>query len=134
MTGPAPGKIEIENAQVYIKEGLRTKVLQDAHIYIHLKGYSYARVTHLDIEHPELNGIIEGEGGYYRILGIPYGLSIAIDKDRYVVIRHKLLNNILEDGESTFTWVGSKIDGIYIGFKKQHIKRLEELASEISKI
>ena len=39
------------DAKVY----LNAEELKNVHVYIHLKGYSRATVTHLDIEHPKLN-------------------------------------------------------------------------------
>ena len=43
MSGVAEGKFE----------------LKDAKVYVHLKGKSGARITHLDVEHPDLNKIIK---------------------------------------------------------------------------
>ena len=43
MSGVAEGKFE----------------LKDAKVYVHLKGTSGARITHLDVEHPDLNKIIK---------------------------------------------------------------------------
>jgi len=49
MTGPGEGKILLKNVKVYI----------------HLKGYSRAAITHIDIEHPLINEIIKpGETSY----------------------------------------------------------------------
>ena len=39
MSGAGEGKIE----------------LKDAKVYIHVKGKSGARITHIDVEHPEIN-------------------------------------------------------------------------------
>ena len=51
MTGPGEGKIKIGKADVYI----------------HVKGKSNARVTHVDIELDELNKIIKpGEASYVQ--------------------------------------------------------------------
>jgi hypothetical protein len=51
MSGPGEGKIKIGKAD----------------IYIHLKGKSNARVTHIDIELDELNKIIKpGEASYVQ--------------------------------------------------------------------
>ena len=58
-----------------------------ADVYIHLKGKSGARITHLDIELAELNKIIK-------------------------------------PGENTF--VGGKSGGVFIGLKKDMIKRAEK--------
>lgn len=49
MSGPGEGKIHLGKADVYI----------------HLKGKSGARITHVDIELPELNEILKpGENSY----------------------------------------------------------------------
>jgi hypothetical protein len=64
MSGPGEGKIKIGKADVYI----------------HLKGRSGARVTHLDIELPELNEIIEpGENSY--VGGKKGGVFIGLKKE-----------------------------------------------------
>jgi hypothetical protein len=36
----------------------------------------------------------------------------------------------LKKGEKTRTWVGGKEGGIYIGFKKEQIEKLEKIARE----
>lgn len=132
MTGGAPGKIKIKGTRVVIIKNRRVMKLEKPDVYIHLKGYSYARVTHLDIEHNDLNNIIKGEGGYFKIEGIPHGLIIHISKEERIVVRHKLINEVLSEDENLYTWVGSKIDGIYIGFKKKYISKLEKLASKLT--
>jgi len=51
MTGPGEGKIKLGKADVYI----------------HVKGKSNARITHVDIELDELNKIMEpGESSYVQ--------------------------------------------------------------------
>ncbi len=72
MSGPAPGK----------------KLLGKANVYIHEKGKSLARVTHIDIE---------------------------LDK----------LNKILKPKEATY--VQGKHGGVFIGLKKEMIKRAEKM-------
>jgi len=71
MSGQAPGK----------------KLLGKANVYIHEKGKSLARVTHIDIE---------------------------LDK----------LNKILKPKEATY--VQAKHGGVFIGLKKEMIKRAEK--------
>lgn len=39
------------------------------------------------------------------------------------------LDGVLEPGETTRTWVGRKFDGIYIGFRKERILKLERRAA-----
>ncbi|MCM8774633.1 MAG: hypothetical protein NC820_07900 [Candidatus Omnitrophica bacterium] len=74
MSGEGEGKIKLGKADVYI----------------HIKGKSNARITHIDIELDELNKIIK-------------------------------------DGESTY--VGGKSGGVFIGLKKEMIKRIENSLS-----
>ncbi len=75
MSGPGYGKKKIGKADVYIHE----------------KGKSNARITHIDIELPNLNDIIK-------------------------------------PGEATY--VQGKEGGIFIGLKKEMIKRAEKLLRE----
>ncbi len=49
MTGPGEGKYELKGAKVYIHE----------------KGKSLARITHIDIEHPDINKIIKPRMFYW---------------------------------------------------------------------
>lgn len=72
MSGPGEGKIKLGKADVYV----------------HIKGKSRARITHVDIELPELNKIIKS-------------------------------------GENSY--VGGKKGGVFIGLKKEMIKRAEKL-------
>jgi len=59
---------------------------------------------------------------------------IILDEEEFavssIVIANPLLNKILEKGESTRAWIGRKYDGIYIGFRKAEMKKLEKLALE----
>lgn len=64
MTGPAPSKVELEGATVYVHR-------KDAD--------TGATVTHIDIEHPDLNRIIEpGEKTF--VGGKEGGLFIGLKK------------------------------------------------------
>ena len=75
MTGPGEGKLSL-SAQVY----LNAEELPNASVYIHLKGYSRATVTHLDIEHPELNSIIPPKTKTFTwIVGIENGILIITE-------------------------------------------------------
>lgn len=125
MTGPGEGKIPLI-ANVFLS-GRQI----DAVVYIHLKGLSLARVTHLDIESPQLNlGIGKGagkdkKGDFLSIHGIEEGIQVPqID----VIISCTQLNDALRPGYKTRTWVGQKEDGIYIGFRKEHLLKLEKIA------
>jgi len=64
MTGPGYGK----------------KLLGKANVYIHEKGKSLARVTHIDIELAELNKIVKpGEASYVQ--GKEGGVFIGLKKE-----------------------------------------------------
>ncbi|MCD6522928.1 MAG: hypothetical protein J7K68_04205 [Candidatus Diapherotrites archaeon] len=76
MSGAGEGKYELKNAKVYIHE----------------RGKSNAKITHIDVEHP-------------------------------------LLNEIIKPGESTY--VGAKEGGVFIGLKKEMIKRAERLLERL---
>ncbi len=121
MTGPGPGKIPLDVTVFLVQEGRRTKL--PATVYVHLKGYSRARVTHIDIELPGLEEKIPKEGFYgcafyrdgFRILFGPFDLFV-LGKD---------LEGVFRPGES-IVYVGKKVGGIYVGFKKECVRRLEQ--------
>ena len=64
MSGSGEGKIELKNAK----------------IYIHLKGKSGARITHIDIEQNDLNDIIKDKEATY-CAGKPGGCFIGLKKE-----------------------------------------------------
>ena len=120
MTGPAYGKIRV-SAGVYIGEGKERRKIE-ANVYVHLKGYALARVTHLDIESPELN-LMKEKGRFLLVRGIEGGIEIP---GLRIMIKSRKLSKILEPGEKTRTWVGQKKDGIYIGFRREQIMKMEK--------
>jgi hypothetical protein len=84
----------------------------------------------LDIESEELNKILRPkEGGFFSIHGIEDGIEIKFEKHKVKVI-HEYLKEVLSKNEKTRTWVGGKEGGIYIGFKKEQIVKLEKIARE----
>jgi len=64
MTGPCPGKY----------------LLKGAKVYIHEKGKSFARITHIDIEHPDINKIIKPKEATYAA-GKIGGCFIGLKKE-----------------------------------------------------
>jgi len=141
MTGPAAGKFPLK-AEVFLLSGDKKKKVEDAVVYIHLRGYARARVTHLDIEHRALGKLIHrGMGNFLDIEGIKGGIIIQPKVERQIELHGKeiavqglavlspLLNEVLKEGETTRTWVGRKFDGIYIGFRRNEIAKLEGLAA-----
>lgn len=64
MSGPGEGKHELKGAKVYIHE----------------KGKSLARITHIDVEHEDINKIIKpGESTYAA--GKPGGFFVGLKKE-----------------------------------------------------
>jgi len=115
----------------------------DAEVYIHLKGYARARVSHLDIEKIGLGKVIHrGRGNFLEIRGVENGLEVILREKRQIdlngeeiavssiVLDCPLLNEIIEKEKSSKAWVGRKYDGIYIGFRKAELERLEKRALE----
>lgn len=133
------GKIKL-NAQTFLMPK-RDNI--DASVYIHLKGYARARVSHLDIEKVGLGKVIHrGRGNFLQVEGIKQGIKITMRESKEIEIDGKkskvssvivldpLLNEVLDKGKSTRAWVGRKYDGIYIGFRKEEIEKLEKVALE----
>ena len=119
----------------------------DAEVYIHLKGYARARVSHIDIEKTGLGKVIHrGRGNFLEIIGVENGLEIVLREKRQVildgeemtvssvVITCPMIQGIIEKGKSTKAWIGRKYDGIYIGFRKAELERLEKVAFKNFKI
>jgi hypothetical protein len=113
----------------------------DAEVYVHLKGYARARVSHLDVEKIGLGKVIRrGRGNFLEIRGVENGLEVVLrekcqiilDGEEFtvssIIIVSPSLNKIVEKDGSTRAWVGRKYDGIYIGFRKTEMKKLEKMA------
>lgn len=86
----------------------------DAKVYMHLKGYARARVSHLDVEKTGLGKVIRrGRGNFLEINGVKNYLEIVLrekcqiilDREEFtvsnIVIAGPLLNKIVEKGKST---------------------------------
>ncbi|MCS7139626.1 MAG: hypothetical protein N3F04_07260 [Candidatus Nezhaarchaeota archaeon] len=126
MTGPSEGKIKLD-AQIY----LNGELLEDAEVYIHVKGYSLARVTHLDVEHRRINEFLRpGSGSFLKVVGIKGGFTV-IGGDWSLVVKSSMLSDLLPLGEETYAWVGGKLGGLYVGFKKVYVEKLEDKAIRI---
>ena len=127
MTAPAEGKLPLV-ANVYLNE----EELQNAHVYVHLKGYARATVTHLDIEHPSLFDLIPPKvRTFIWIMGIEDGILIRTEKGDMVKVLCPLFNTVLPRGGKTKTCVGGKFSGIFIGFQKRELTKLEAIAETL---
>ncbi len=138
MTGPAEGKLPLD-CEVYFSYDDKKIRIKEVSVYIHLKGYALARVTHLDIEHPSLNKLIQPKHGkFLTVKGFEGGIEIVFDgenlKPRSVKIFSPLLNMVLQPNVKTRTWIGGKFGGIYIGFRKPEVRKLEKIAETYFKM
>ncbi len=126
------GKIKLEAQTFLMPERKEVNAL----VYIHVKGYARARVTHLNVEKVGLGRVIHREKGNFQLIkGIKCNLEIVLKEKREVevngekrmvssiIIVTPLLNKVLGEGKSTRTWVGRKYDDIYIGFKRDGVER-----------
>lgn len=133
------GKILLDAQTFLMPEGRKI----DASVFIHLKGYARARVSHLDVEKIGLGKVIHrGRGNFLEVRGIEKGVEIVMRESRMVEIdgvkrvvsslriANPSLNEVVEKDKSTRAWVGRKYDGIYIGFRKEEIQKLEKVALE----
>jgi hypothetical protein len=143
MGGPAYGKLELKNVKVYLQTKDEKFLLKDSVVYIHVKGYALARVTHLDIEHEILEKIIlPKRGEFLSVHGIEDGIEIVLENVKEIEFKgkkieiekieilHPLLTEVLRKNEKTRTWIGGKLGGIYIGFRKEQMEKLEAIAKE----
>mgnify|MGYP000427391548 CR=1 FL=1 len=135
MTGPAPGKLRVKDAKVILTTPAGIRRLDDAEVYIHVKGWTLARVTHLDIEHPELNNYLPLKiTGYYPITGTGWSLRVILDKlikGLWIDVESELLSKeFIKYGEKSWVYLGSKIGGIFLGFRKEYVRRLEKIAEK----
>lgn len=64
MSGPCEGKIPLKGAKVYV----------------HVKGKAGARITHIDVEHPDINRILKPKEATYAA-GKAGGLFIGLKKE-----------------------------------------------------
>ncbi len=129
MTGPGEGKIPIK-VDFYVED---VRVACTA--YIHVKGYLRARVTHLDIEEIE---------AYPKNTKVPAVIIGRLDGVTIILMKKLRINGIecrklritgislIGKGKRSGGYVGVKEGGIYIGFRREIIDRLEEIARKLN--
>ncbi|MCS7104835.1 MAG: hypothetical protein NZ954_04640 [Thermofilaceae archaeon] len=134
MTGPGEGKIPLE-----AKVRLGSKYIV-CDVYLHVKGYSMARVTHVDLESDELNTVIPPRASTYaklystdtsiRLLFkeplIQEGPSVVRELVIYCPELAKTLGSVRDT-----VYVGGKEGGIFLGFRREQISKLERLAVQL---
>jgi len=134
LTGPGPGKIKL-CAKVYLWHHGKREFL-NVTVYLHVKGWSRARVTHIDIEGSGIEYRLVGgpnNGLYGEIVGSGSGIIFSPFRDtwRLEVEERQVLARVLRGGEKCVGYLGGKRGGIFIGFQKHVIRLLEKLAEEL---
>jgi len=107
-------------------------------VYLHVKGYSRARVTHVDVECDELNEAVPPGAHAYATaytrggeLRVRFREPLkAFGFARELAIRCPDLAAALAPMRDT-VYVGGKEGGIFIGFKREQIRKLEAFASSL---
>lgn len=139
MTGPGEGKIPLRS-RVFLVSG-RSRTELRCSVYLHVKGYSMARVTHVDAEADQLNELLlPGDYAYATVYTAGEELRIRFREGRNlrstgeriseVSIECPELVGALEPIKS-IAYIGGKEGGIFIGFKKEFLRKLEELAIKL---
>ena len=132
MTGPGEGKIPLK-AKVLV--GSREL---SCDVYLHVKGYSRARVTHVDVECDEINEAVPRgahayataytRGGELRVhFREPLKTSSYARELRAQCPELAAALAPMRDA----AYVGGKEGGIFIGFGRVHIQKLEALATNL---
>ncbi|MEM0139512.1 MAG: transferase [Ferroplasma sp.] len=118
------GKIEVEGT-VFL-DGIK---LQDARIFIHVKGYGRARITHIDIEDPALKKVIlPRHSDYPEILWESCEVEIPV-KGHILKIVSNVLGNLIKLNGNIY--VGGKGKGVFLGLHKEQIIELEKYATSL---
>ncbi|NPA69354.1 MAG: hypothetical protein GXO26_00970 [Crenarchaeota archaeon] len=127
MTGPGPGKIEIDCEKLIIISGTKTLTIIPR-VYIHIKGWSLARVTHIDVEHDDLCEILNIKPREI-IGGILINSKDNIEvKTRKAILKiySKILTSLIPTNYRGGCVIGGKIGGVFIGVRKEIIRILEK--------
>ncbi len=118
------GKIPIEDAEIYL-DGQK---LEEAKVFVHIKGYSRARVTHIDVEHPSLKKVIPPRHSDYPLVKWSEEVEIPV-KGHVIILKSKTIAQVLQNMNDNL-YVGGKGKGIFFGFHKEQIRRLEVFGIE----
>ncbi|MCY0883611.1 MAG: transferase [Acidianus infernus] len=114
------GKIPLQ-AEVYL-DGEKV----EARVFLHVKGYKRARVTHIDVEGDKIKGLLRPRHSVYPLVewkGNEVTFPINEHKIRMIIPEITLnFNGNL--------YVGGKGKGIFLGFHRNEIRQLEEIAKQ----
>jgi len=135
MTGPGPGKIEIPCEKLVIRRDNGACITVKPTVYIHIKGYSLARVTHIDIEHPGLEKLVNlNIREIVPVLIERVGTYLIVKSYRKrvtLIIYSEHMAQLFPDRYRGGGVMGGKADGIFIGVRKEIIERLEEFGARL---
>jgi len=140
VTGPGEGKVLLE-ALVELCSKSRC-IPVECDVYLHVKGYSLARVTHVDLEADIFNEVIKPRKSQYCRYSVSNGriyvylreqvyvnsLNIMVRK---IKVTCKELADAIGEGTRSWVYVGGKYGGVFLGFKKPQVEKLERLAVEL---
>ncbi len=130
MTGPAKGKVRVGGLEMICERGKGEISKNEVDIYIHVKGYALARVTHLDVEYGKFQELVTP--GFFLVVGEGQALRLVPGSSNLrcrLVFEHA--SELLSKGERTWAYLGIKKDGYFLGFKKKYIERLEKIARRL---
>ncbi len=135
MTGPGPGKIRLDCEKLVIKRLREVVTTVRPVVYIHVRGYSYARVTHIDVEYPSLEnmvglGLREIVPIYLKRVG-DYVIIKSLKINTTMIIYSRDLARIMPYRYRGGGVMGGKIDGVFIGVRRDLIQILEEIAARM---
>ncbi len=118
------GKIEV-NGEVF----LDGENLEDVKIFIHVRGYGRARITHIDIEHPALKKVIlPRHSDYPEIVWDSSEVEIPV-KGHTLKIISKTLGNIIKLKGNIY--VGGKGHGIFLGLHHEQLIEIEKYTTSL---
>ncbi len=120
----AEGKIPING-----KIKLDDTPLPDAKIYLHIKGYARARVTHIDIEDPAFRKVILPRHSDYPEVDWNKSKVIIPFKGHTMYLTSTTLGKIIKLKGNLY--VGGKGKGIFLGFHKEQLIELEKYGCKL---
>jgi len=140
LTGPGEGKIPLKAIVELCSRN--TCIPIECDLYLHVKGYSLARVTHVDLEADILNVVVKPKSSQYCRYSVSKDhINVYLRNHVYVeelnIIARKIriscreLIDALGDGTRSWVYVGGKFGGIFLGFKKPQVEKLEHLARKL---
>ncbi len=101
--------------------------LENAVVFIHVKGYGRARVTHIDIEDRKFNKILPPRhSDYPEVVWNSSTVKIPV-KDHELIIVSKTLGDIIHLNGKLY--IRGKGKGIFFGLHREQIKKIEDYAA-----